>query len=127
MPMRPALVITTSWDDGHPLDLRVAELLCRYNLPGTFYVPRSICTATMTPAQVRELSVGFEIGAHTLHHVDLLGVDATRAREEIAGSKAWVEDVTGRPCPMFCPPRGRFARRDLRLSREAGYVGVRTV
>ena len=125
--MRTATVITTSWDDGHPLDLRVAELLGRYNLRGTFYVPRSIPTGAMTPGEVRELSAGFEVGAHTLHHVDLSRADACRARGEIAGSRAWVEDVTGQPCAMFCPPRGRFARRDLRLIREAGYLGVRTV
>jgi hypothetical protein len=124
--MRPT-IITTSWDDGHPLDLHVAELLDRYHLRGTFYVPRSFESGTMTPAQVRALAARFEVGAHTLDHVDLRRTDEARARREIAGSKAWVEDVTGLPCPMFCPPKGRFARRDLRLIREAGYMGVRTV
>ena len=37
--MKPSTCITTSWDDGHPLDLRVAELLAKYGLQGTFYVP----------------------------------------------------------------------------------------
>ena len=32
--------ITTSWDDGHPLDFRVAELLAKYGLPGTFDAAR---------------------------------------------------------------------------------------
>ena len=26
-------VITTSWDDGHPLDLKLAEMLARYGVP----------------------------------------------------------------------------------------------
>ena len=34
-------IITTSWDDGHPLDFKLAELLNKYNLKGTFYIPRS--------------------------------------------------------------------------------------
>ena len=32
--------ITTSWDDGHTLDLRLADLLDKYDLRGTFYVAR---------------------------------------------------------------------------------------
>jgi hypothetical protein len=34
--MKRVAYITTSWDDGHPLDLRVAELLAKYGLKDTF-------------------------------------------------------------------------------------------
>lgn len=121
-------MITTSWDDGHPLDLRVADLLARHGLRGTFYIPRSFEAGTMTPAEIRGLSDrGFEVGAHTLDHVDLKTVDESMALHEIGGSKAWVEDLTGRPCRMFCPPKGRFNRRDLRLAQDCGFDGLRTV
>ena len=60
-------IVTTSWDDGDPQDLRVAELLDSRGLKGTFYVPiigydgRRI----LEPAELRSLaSGGFEIGAH---------------------------------------------------------------
>jgi hypothetical protein len=119
--------ITTSWDDGHPLDLRVAELLAQYGLRGTFYVPRTAEHGTMTPAQLRELSASFEIGAHTLHHVDLGTATEAQARQEITDSRSWIEDTTGRPCPLFCPPKGKFSAHHLRLMREAGYQGVRSV
>jgi hypothetical protein len=29
-------VMTTSWDDGHPLDLQIAQLLSKSGLAGTF-------------------------------------------------------------------------------------------
>ncbi len=125
--MSRAAVITTSWDDGHPLDLRVADLLAKHGLPGTFYVPRTSEYGTMSPAQVRELTGSFEVGAHTLHHVGLRRATDEQARAEIAGSRAWVEDVTGSPCPMFCPPQGKFSRRHLEMVRQAGYAGVRSV
>jgi hypothetical protein len=125
--MKPPTYITTSWDDGHSLDLRVADLLARYGLRGTFYVPESSEYGTMTPAQVRELSRGFEIGAHTVHHVDLGLATAEEANREIVDSRSWVEDVTGLPCPMFCPPKGKFSRRDLASIRNAGYRGIRSV
>ncbi|HLU25595.1 MAG TPA: polysaccharide deacetylase family protein [Longimicrobiales bacterium] len=119
--------ITTSWDDGHPLDLRVADLLTRYGLRGTFYVPRTAPGGTMTRAQLRELADAFEIGAHTLHHVVLTRVDDARARAEITGSRAWVEDVTGAACTMFCPPMGRFSLTHVLMMGDAGYTGFRTV
>ena len=88
--------LTTSWDDGHPLDLRVAEMLERHGLTGTFYIPRSIETGTMTESQMRELAGRFEIGAHTLNHVFLADAPDAAAKEEIEGSKRWIEDVTGK-------------------------------
>jgi peptidoglycan/xylan/chitin deacetylase (PgdA/CDA1 family) len=119
--------ITTSWDDGHPLDLRLAELLTRYHLPATFYIPRSAETKTVAPAVVRELSAAFEIGGHTLHHAVLTECSDARAQDEIAGCKAWLEDVTGKRCDIFAPPRGRYAARHVRMVRDAGYVGLRSV
>jgi len=125
--MKPHACITTSWDDGHPLDLRVADLLAKYGLRGTFYVPRTAENPTMPPAQVRELSRSFEVGAHTLHHVVLSSASDQQAWQEIADSRSWVEDSTGQPCSMFCPPRGKFTDRHLRLIYKAGYCGSRSV
>jgi hypothetical protein len=120
-------LITTSWDDGHPHDFRVAELLSKYRLTGTFYIPRSAPTGTMDETHVRDLATSFEIGAHTLDHVYLPDVPDVRADEQIAGSKKWVEDVTGRPCPLFCPPAGKFHRHHLKIMRVAGFIGLRSV
>jgi peptidoglycan/xylan/chitin deacetylase (PgdA/CDA1 family) len=32
------VTVTTSWDDGHILDVKLSELLKKYNLKGTFYI-----------------------------------------------------------------------------------------
>jgi hypothetical protein len=125
--MKPGTYITTSWDDGHPLDLRVAELLTKYGLLGTFYIPMTAENGTMTAAQLRELSLVFEIGAHTLHHTVLTGATEQQASQEIVGSKSWLENNTGRPCLMFCPPEGKYSGRHLAMAKKAGYVGVRSV
>ena len=100
--------LTTSWDDGHPLDFRVADLLERHGLTGTFYIPKICQTPTMTESQLRELSQRFEIGAHTINHLFLDTIDDEKAGREIADSKTWVEQTTGKPCPLFCPPGGKF-------------------
>jgi peptidoglycan/xylan/chitin deacetylase (PgdA/CDA1 family) len=125
--MKPVAYITTSWDDGHPLDARVAELLAKYNLPGTFYVPRTSEYGTMSAGQLVELSSAFEIGAHTVRHVVLTGISEPVAKIEIVNSKSWVEDNTGVPCRMFCPPSGRYSNRHLELIQRAGFTGMRSV
>jgi peptidoglycan/xylan/chitin deacetylase (PgdA/CDA1 family) len=124
--MSSTTYITTSWDDGHPLDLHVAELLAKHGIRGTFYVPKSAEHGTMTMAQARELGRAFELGAHTLHHVVLTSATEQQAWQEIAGSKSWLEDNTGSPCLLFCPPKGRYDGRHLEMIRRAGYLGLRS-
>jgi peptidoglycan/xylan/chitin deacetylase (PgdA/CDA1 family) len=119
--------VTTSWDDGHPLDLRLAELLCKYDLPATFYIPLHNERAVLTPAHVRELSAMFEIGAHTVHHCDLRAVPNDMARREITDCKTALEQIIGHPCTAFCFPKGRFHQHHLAHIRDAGYRLVRTV
>ncbi|WP_050628941.1 MULTISPECIES: polysaccharide deacetylase family protein [Bradyrhizobium] len=120
--------ITTSWDDGHPLDHRVAALLSKYRLEGTFYVPATTSDRpTMSAKQLRELSKSFEIGAHTLNHVDLTSVTTETASREIADSKSWIEDSTGVRCECFCPPIGRYRKEHVHMVQRAGYIGLRTV
>ena len=120
-------LLTTSWDDGHPQDLRVAELLSRYGLTGTFYVPRSGQKTVMNASQIRELSKNFEIGGHTLEHIAIDRLSESAARTQVAGSREWIEQLTGKSCRVFCFPGGKFRKDQLRFVRQAGYQAARTV
>jgi peptidoglycan-N-acetylglucosamine deacetylase len=122
-----SLTITTSWDDGHPSDLRLAEILLRNNIRGTFYIPRSNVRPVMSAPDVRRLAEHFEIGAHTLSHATLTETSDSQARREIADSRKYIEDITGKPCTMFCFPRGKFRAKHARMVAEAGYTAARTV
>jgi len=124
--MNPRAWLTTSWDDGNPLDLRIAEMLHANHLKGTFYVPRAIPTGVMSEAQIRELSESFEIGGHTLDHLFLPTIPDAQANLQIAGCKKWVEDTTGKPCRMFCPPAGKFNGVHLGMIAGAGFIGWRS-
>lgn len=81
----------------------------------------------MGPLQVRELSRAFEIGAHTLDHVRIDRCTDEGASCQLAGSREWIEGVTGKRCHVFCFPGGKFRTTQLRLVREAGFQGARTV
>lgn len=122
-------IITTSWDDGHPLDQKVGDLLAKYNLQGTFYIPRENIEQrpVLTPGQIRELSVNFEIGAHTEHHRDLTKLPLPEADREIRNGKSFLEDVLGREVKLFCFPRGRFNTMVTNLVRQAGFRAARTL
>ena len=119
--------ITTSWDDGNVLDFRIAEMLTKHGLRGTFYIPREASTGVMSESQVRELSSSFEIGAHTMRHVFLDTANDSLAEREIRDSKAWIEEITGNPCPMFCPPGGKFNATHMAQIKASGFAALRSV
>lgn len=121
------MIVTTSWDDGDVLDERIAEMLDRHGLTGTFYIARNHRPNRLSEADIRRLAARFEVGAHTLNHPDLTTLPHAAKQSEIAGSKAWLEDVTGKSVTMFCYPLGRFDRKTKQAVRQAGFRGARTI
>ena len=119
--------ITTSWDDGHPLDFRIADLLEKYNLKGTFYIPRTNTqNIVMAEDEILSLSRRFEIGGHTLNHVDLRQCTSAQLRDEIKGCYDWLADLTGRSPSSFCPPFGKYTKEALEVIDQSGFKTVRT-
>ncbi len=119
--------VTISVDDGHPTDLRTAELLGRYGIAATFYVPvTNPERAVLSKEQIREIGSRFEIGGHTLNHVVLKSLPQDRAWSEVREGKSWMEDALGAPIISFCYPRGKFDRQSILLVQKAGFLGART-
>jgi peptidoglycan/xylan/chitin deacetylase (PgdA/CDA1 family) len=119
--------LTISIDDGHPTDLRSAELLARYSLKATFYIPaRNPERDVMTESQVKEIARTFEVGSHTFNHRPLKCAPREEARTEIENGKKWLEDVTGKEAVAFCYPQGKFNPVTVKLVRQAGFLGGRT-
>ena len=119
------MIFTTSWDDGDARDLRVAELLDRYGMKGTFYIGKGQ-KDRLSEDQIRGLVRTQEAGAHGLTHPDLPTLSRGEKQREIAGSKEWLESVIGKPVDMFCYPYGRFDAEIEELVREAGFLGARS-
>ncbi len=128
--MNPKIkIVTTSWDDGDPADLKVASLLCARRLPGTFYVPMKGYRGrpTMKAADLRSLSAeGFEIGAHSVSHRTLPVLPEAEIENEVRASKETLESILRREVPMFCYPRGRYNQQVVDRIKSAGYRGART-
>lgn len=121
-------IITTSWDDGNPLDLKLAELLKKYDVPATFYIPivyeKRGC---MTPQQVREIARSFDIGSHSNHHVRLSKISPEEAETEVMEGKKRLEEIIGREVSSFAYPYGNFDDDLIGIVKRANFIGARTV
>lgn len=120
-------IITTSWDDGHVLDFKLAELLAKYGLAATFYVPRTNAERpVMGEKKIKELSNGFEIGGHTLHHVRLTSINKPSAAKEVSGCYEWLSQLLGTEPASFCFPGGEYNDTALQSVFQTGFVLART-
>src|SRR5437868_3661236 len=120
------MIITTSWDDGDILDERVADLLDRHGIRGTFYLARTFRPNRLPEERIRALATRHEIGGHTVSHPDLTLLSRIAKENEIESGKKWLEDVTGESVAMFCYPFGRFDTETKASVAKAGFKGART-
>lgn len=116
--------IETSWDDGGPMDLKIARLLRRYKLPGIFFWP--VNQVIDNPTWADPIAKDFEIGSHTVNHFQLPTLEIQSAMREVNESRQWLERRFKKPVRWFCYPRGRFLGRDIKLVADAGYDFART-
>lgn len=121
-------MVTMSWDDGHPLDLRVAELMAKYAMRGTFYVPvRNDEHKVMDRSDIVKISSEFEIGGHTLNHVKLTDISSKdEIYREISIGKTVMEDYIGKEITTFAYPKGGYNRQIKHLVEKAGFKGARS-
>jgi len=127
--MNKQVIVTTSWDDGDPLDLRVADLLRLRGLSGTFYIPIQgyLGRRTLNALDMNGLRrSGFEIAAHSYSHRSLEGLEDFELQREVVLSRNKLEQALGHPVTMFCYPNGRYDRKTISFLERSGYTGART-
>lgn len=119
-------IITTSWDDGHPLDFKLGNLLTKYAIPGTFYIPLSIKEKKlMSREEMKSLSKQFEIGGHTLTHATLTELSKEEMHKEISHGKEKLESICSEII-SFAYPRGQYNRQVIESVKKSGFKGART-
>lgn len=126
---------TTSWDDGSMHDIKLAALLDKYGIMGTFYIPKefdglggkfSEYGRRLADEEIRLISKNHEIGSHSLTHRLFKEFNDDELRKEISGSKLFIEEFTSKGSKMFCAPRGFISDRIVEITKEAGFRGIRT-
>jgi len=128
--MEKHVIVTTSWDDGHNLDLKLARLLKKYNIKGTFYIsPENRMfnkEDALSEEGILKIDKDFEIGAHTITHPELTKISKEAAFNEISGSKTYLENIIKKDIRVFCYPGGKYDYRTKELVKKAGFIAART-
>lgn len=121
-------LITTSWDDGHPLDIKLARLLHKYGIKGTFYItPRNRERERISDVDIRLLSdMGMEVGSHTMTHPYLDRLTDSELHDELKISKQYLERVINRRVISFCYPKGIYDDNIVQTVKKTGYRLART-
>jgi peptidoglycan/xylan/chitin deacetylase (PgdA/CDA1 family) len=123
-----SIVFTCSIDDGHPSDMKVAELLAKHRLNGTFYIPVKNREGwpVMPPSDMRALGQQFEIGSHTHDHCFLSSVSLSDSHFQVTEGKKRLEDLLGHEVQGFCYPGGKYRPGDVDIVKTSGFKYARS-
>ncbi|HKY70074.1 MAG TPA: polysaccharide deacetylase family protein [Gammaproteobacteria bacterium] len=113
-------------------------ILENYGVKASFFIPTGSIGKThrafygdqkcMSAGQLRELvSLGHEIGAHTVTHPKLTTVPLAQSRQEIAESKSRLEDLVSESVISFAYPKGGYNNEVKQLVRESGFRYAATI
>ncbi len=135
----PAKPIIITFDDGY-LDTyeKAVPIMINHNMRGVVFAmgDRSIRRASwdqkqhdcetyelMDDNQLRELrKLGFEIGAHTMSHENLLDLNLDDASYQIKCSKQQIEEVLNEEVYSFAYPYGAVDKRVQSIVEKAGFA-----
>jgi peptidoglycan/xylan/chitin deacetylase (PgdA/CDA1 family) len=120
--------VLITFDDGYRDVLwNAAPVLHRLHMPATAYVITSRISGAdssfLTWEQLGRLErLGFDIGSHTIDHLEIPYVSRTVAWEQLRDSRRALERHLGHPVQWFSYPAGAESAAVLPLVRRAGYV-----
>lgn len=122
----PAKPVVISFDDGYrPQFTYALPELRRHGWAGVLNLKAE--GSDLYPSNVEAMiAAGWELAAHTIHHLDLTELDPAQLKEEVAGSRAILQREYGVPVTNFCYPAGRFNATVIAAVEAAGYVGATT-
>jgi peptidoglycan/xylan/chitin deacetylase (PgdA/CDA1 family) len=122
----PAKPVVVSFDDGYrPQFTYALPELRRHGWPGVLNL-KAEGSDLYTSNVEAMIDAGWELAAHTIHHLDLTTLDAAQLKEEVAGSRAILRREYGVGVANFCYPAGQFDETVIEAVEAAGYTGATT-
>jgi len=120
-----------TFDDGHGSNFQTAfPMLQEHGMKANFFITAGWIEKRegyMTWSELRSLQrAGHYIGAHGWSHQLLTNCNREDLQKELSYARKCLEDGLGQPVNTLSFPGGRFNRRVLQASEEAGYTRVYT-
>jgi peptidoglycan/xylan/chitin deacetylase (PgdA/CDA1 family) len=72
------------------------------------------------------IAAGWELAAHTIHHLDLTELGPEELEEEVSESRKILQEEFKVPVNNFCYPAGQFNDTVIEAVEAAGYTGATT-
>ena len=108
----PKKMIALTFDDGPDSEntAKILDLLEQYDAQATFFVCGSNATISTRTALRRAISLGCEIGNHTLSHKDMRNLSEQELLKEIldTNEKIALHSGTNYQCKLYRPPYGNI-------------------
>jgi peptidoglycan/xylan/chitin deacetylase (PgdA/CDA1 family) len=122
----PPKPVVLSFDDGYRPDFTYAlPELRRHGWVGVLNLKTEGSGLYRSNVEAM-VGAGWELAAHTIHHLDLTTLDAAQLKQETAGARALLRREYGVPVENFCYPSGRFDATVIAAVKAAGYTGATT-
>ena len=125
LPPRPFLLTI---DDGNLDNYKNAfPIMQKYGFSGVLYLVGNYIGAQdyMTVDQILEMyNAGWEVGSHSMSHLDLTKLGNEKLHSEIIGSRDFLELKLGIPILTFAYPFGFKNESALDYVKFAGYIGA---
>lgn len=120
----PPKPVVLTFDDGYRPDFTYAlPELRRHGWAGVLNLKTE--GSGLYESNVKAMiAAGWELAAHTIHHLDLTELDAEQLQEEVAGSRRILRREYGVPVRNFCYPAGDFNETVIAAVEAAGYTGA---
>lgn len=122
----PAKPVVLSFDDGYrPQFTYALPELRRHGWPGVLNL-KAEGSDLYTSNVEAMINAGWELAAHTIHHLDLTTLEQEQLEEEVAGSREMLRREYHVPVADFCYPAGQFDETVIAAVEAAGYTGATT-
>jgi hypothetical protein len=122
----PPKPIVISFDDGYRPQFTFAlPTLRKHGWAGVLNLKAAGSELYESNVQAM-IAAGWELAAHTIHHLDLTELGAEELKEEVAGSRRILQEEFKVPVDNFCYPAGQFDETVIEAVEAAGYTGATT-
>jgi peptidoglycan/xylan/chitin deacetylase (PgdA/CDA1 family) len=115
-------VIFLTFDDGpEPVFTPLAlEALQKYDSQATWFILGK--QAEKDPGLLNDIyQAGNDIGVHSYDHVSLTRLSRLQIIQQLEGTKALINEATGRFWPYFRPPNGAYNNKVLEAAASVGF------